>query len=74
MRTREEEVKYFTYLSVRTLWTEFIYRIFVVCAILMEAKFPCFTLREKCPNGEFFLVRIFLYLDQEKLHIWALFT
>ena len=39
------------------------------------------TLREKCPNTEFFLVRIFLYsgriqenTDQEKHHIWALFT
>ena len=39
------------------------------------------SLREKCPNTEFFLVRIFLYLDwmqentdQKKLHIWRLFT
>ena len=33
-----------------------------------------FTLHEKCPNTEFFLIRIFLYSDQKKLHIWTLFT
>ena len=39
------------------------------------------TLHEKCPNTEFFLVRIFLYsvriqenTDQKKLRIWTLFT
>ena len=39
------------------------------------------TLREKCPNTEFFLVRTFLYsvgiqghTDQKKLGIWTLFT
>ena len=39
------------------------------------------SLREKCPNPEFFLARIFLYsdwiqenTDQEKLHIWTLST
>ena len=39
------------------------------------------TLREKCSNMEFVLVRIFLYLywilentNQKKLHIWTLFT
>ena len=39
------------------------------------------TLREKCPNTDFFLVRIFLYsvqiqenADQKKLRIWQLFT
>ena len=39
------------------------------------------ALRERCPNTEFFLVRIFLYLfwmqentDQKKLRIWTLFT
>ena len=31
-------------------------------------------LREKCPNTEFFLVRIFLYSDQKKLRIWTHFT
>ena len=38
--------------------------------------------REKCPNMEFFLVRIFLYsvriirenTDQKKIRIWTLFT
>ena len=33
-----------------------------------------FSLREKCPNAEFFLVPIFPYLDQRKLRIWTLFT
>ena len=32
------------------------------------------TLRKKCPNMEFFLVRIFPHLDQKKLRIWTLFT
>ena len=39
------------------------------------------TLREKCSNTDFFLVRIFLYsewiqenTDQKKLRIWTLFT
>ena len=32
------------------------------------------TLREKYPNTEFFLVRIFWYLDQKKLCIWTLVT
>ena len=30
------------------------------------------SIREKCPNTEFFLVRIFLYSDQIKLLIWTL--
>ena len=33
-----------------------------------------YTLREKCPNTEFFLVLIFLYSDQKKIRIWTLFT
>ena len=40
-----------------------------------------FTLREKCSNTEFLLVRIFLYLDwiqeiadQKKVRVWTLFT
>ena len=38
-------------------------------------------LREKCPNTDFFLVRIFVYAvrvqentDQKKIRIWTLFT
>ena len=31
------------------------------------------SLREKCPNTEFFLVRIKENTDQEKLRIWTLF-
>ena len=33
-----------------------------------------FSRPEKCPNAEFFLVRIFPHLDQKKLRIWTLFT
>ena len=32
------------------------------------------SLREKCPDMEFFLFHIFLYSDQEKLRILTLFT
>ena len=45
------------------------------------SNFLTVILREKCPNTEFFLVRIFLYsvrmqenTDQKKLRIWTLFT
>ena len=31
------------------------------------------SLREKCPNTEVFLVRIFPNSDQKKLRIWTLF-
>ena len=31
------------------------------------------TLREKCPNTEFFLVRLQKNTEQEKLRIWTLF-
>ena len=47
-------------------------------------KFRCFVhhlLREKCPNAEIFLVRIFMYsdwieenTDQKQLRIWTIFT
>ena len=40
-----------------------------------------FSMKEKCPNTEFFLVRFFLYsvriqekTDQNKLRIWTTFT
>ena len=43
--------------------------------------FLFFPLREKCPNTEYFLVRILLYsvriqenMNQKKLRIWTLFT
>ena len=32
------------------------------------------SLREKCPNTEFFLVRIQENTEQKKLRIWTLFT
>ena len=45
------------------------------------SKFTFLTLRENCPNTEFFLVRVFLYsvriqenTDQKILRIWALFV
>ena len=53
---------------------------------VQEFAFSCvanciLSLREKCPNTEFFPVRIFLYsfliqenTDQKKLRIWTLFT
>ena len=50
---------------------------------LLGEKKHCYklTLREKCPNTEFFLVCIFLYslriqktMDQNKLRIWTHFT
>ena len=31
-------------------------------------------LRKKCPDTEFFLVRISLYSDKKKLRIWTHFT
>ena len=43
-------------------------------AIRDLVPFVQFTLREKCPNTEFFLIGIFLYSDQKKLRIWTLFT
>ena len=46
-----------------------------------EIQRPCYSLREKCPNTEFFLVSIFLHsdwinenTDQKELRIWTLFT
>ena len=39
-----------------------------------NSRVPRKSLREKCPNTEFFLVRIFLYSDQKRLRIWTLFT
>ena len=36
--------------------------LFLICAA-DKMIYELHTLREKCPNTEFFLVRIFLYLD-----------
>ena len=51
----------------------------LTCKVVMFL--PKRTLREKCPNTEFFLVRIFPYFDrirgntdQKNLRIWTLFT
>ena len=48
---------------------------------VIQIKFSYYTLREKCPNTEFFVVCVFLYsvriqenTDRKKLHIWTLFT
>ena len=53
----------------------------ILLKLAIEDKYATKTLREKCPNTEFFLVRIFLYsdwiqenMDQKKLRIWTLFT
>ena len=37
-------------------------------------KSKAFTLREKCPSTELFLVRIFLYSDHKYFRIWTIFT
>ena len=37
-----------------------------------HSQYP--PLREKCPNTEFFLVRIRENTDQKKLRIWTFFT
>ena len=54
---------------------------FEILVILDIKHYWYYSLREKCPNTEFFLVRIFLYsdwiqenTDQKKLHIWTLFA
>ena len=50
-------------------------------SICIPGSLGRFTLCEKCPNKEFFLIRIFLFsnwiqenTDQKKLRIWTLFT
>ena len=64
--------------STRTIWVFYLtkrLRIFFVIIFLMKQLHLLIeTLRQKCPNTEFLLVRIFLYLDQKKLRIWTLFT
>ena len=52
----------------------------ILLKLAIEDKYATKTLREKCPNREFFLVRIFLYsdwiqenMDQKKLRIWTFF-
>ena len=54
-----------------------LYSSFLVDRLLLNSL----SLREKCPDTKFFLVRIFLYsgqihgnTDQKKLRIWTLFT
>ena len=55
-------------------------RIYFILFII-NTVWQCPTLCEKCPNTEFFLVRVFPYsvrirenADQKKLLIWTLFT
>ena len=43
-------------------------------SISFQSRIVLVSLREKCPNTEFFLVRIFPHPDQKKLRIWTLFT
>ena len=68
--------KFITFYSIK--WANFIVWLPLPLEILGNM---CIGLREKCPNMEFFLGRIFLYsdwtqenTDQKKLCIWALFT
>ena len=41
---------------------------------LKTSLYEHIPLREKYPNTEFFLVRIFLFSDEKKLRIWTLLT
>ena len=59
--------------ALKTNWT---ISVTLFCSSLISN-----SLREKCPNTEFYLVLIFLYsdwiqenTDQKKLHIWTLFA
>ena len=45
-----------------------------ICEWLLDKDDSVSSLREKCPNTKFFLVRTFLYSDQKKLRIWTFFT
>ena len=68
-------VKYCNSFSGRTMFTK-IWRNLNDSEYAMITKLRDFekrSLREKCPNAEFFLVRIFPHSDQKKLRIWALF-
>ena len=53
----------------------------VMTGFVIIPEYYTFSVREKCPHTEFFLVPIFLYsvriqenTNQKKLRIWTLFT
>ena len=48
--------------------------IFFILTLKVDISQEKPSLREKCLNTEFYLVRIFLYSDQKKLRIWTHFT
>ena len=49
-------------------------KMFVSLYLAASAGCPFGSLRENCPNNEFFLVRIQEDTDQKKLGIWTLFA
>ena len=51
----------------------FIFRYCITTKIFQGEK-SILSLREKCPNTEIFLVRIFAYLEQKELRILTLIT
>ena len=67
------KMRYFPGLFNPSLQKSEVYTKHVVENSVIEQK-PMFALHERCPNTEFFLVRIFPPSDQKKLRIWTLFT
>ena len=65
----------FSLVSDNFLWSVF-QILLASCVWILSLAFSHYilSLREKCPNTEFFLVRIFQWSDQKKLRIWTLFT
>ena len=71
-------------LNIQFKWNKLNFRLtffnqFCHLFLLVPSTKLYITLREKCPNTEFFLVRIFLYsfriqenTDQKKLRIWKM--
>ena len=63
--------------SHKTVWCTCLFFISMTFISIYRLRFGDFfsiSLREKCPNTELFLVRIFLYSDQKWLNIWTLST
>ena len=64
---------------------EYVKRLFFTLSVYVNNNFMTLltyeVMHEKCPNTQFFPVRIFLYsvriqenMDQKKLRIWTVFT
>ena len=65
-------IRWFTFNLFRFSCFLVLLLILIKLFIVLQKKSSTLTLREKGPNTEFFLVRIFLYSEQKKLHIWTL--